>query len=218
MRWIIAIMLGWLLLPILLTAPNASAAPGAGYNWPLQPRPPVVRRFDKPAHDWLPGHRGVDLGGGAGQAVLAAGAGIVVFAGEVGGKPVVSIDHPGGLRTTYEPVRASITVGRTVVRGAVLGTLETGHAGCATACLHWGLRRGRDYLDPLELLRSAPLRLKPVHPSGAATMAYRATSTCADSRSARSRFHWRNDSSVRPRRQYPEIEAHSAGTPRSVRT
>ncbi|MDN2501814.1 M23 family peptidase, partial [Nocardia nova] len=143
---------------------NASAAPPAGFGWPLEPRPAVVRGFDKPPHDWLPGHRGVDLAGADGQPVLAAGAGIVVFAGEVGGKPVVSVDHPGGLRTTYEPVRAGVPVGRRVERGAVLGMLQSGHAGCPGVCLHWGLRRGRDYLDPLGLVRHAPVRLKPVRP------------------------------------------------------
>lgn len=144
----------------------AAAAPAGPFGWPLQPPPAVLRRFDKPAQDWLPGHRGVDLAGVAGQPVLAAGDGIVVFAGTVADKPVVSIDHPGGLRTTYEPVRAEVPVGRRVTRGMPIGTLEPGHEGCGT-CLHWGLRsegggrRTREYLDPLGLLHLTPLRLKP---------------------------------------------------------
>ncbi|WP_228834363.1 M23 family metallopeptidase [Nocardia abscessus] len=150
--------------------PTATAAPDARFGWPLQPRPAVVRRFDKPAQNWLPGHRGVDLAGAEGQAVLAAGEGLVVFAGTVAGKPVVSIDHPGGVRTTYEPVRADVPVGRRVGRGTRIGTLEAGHPGCATTCLHWGARaegggrRVREYLDPLGLLQLTPLRLKPVAP------------------------------------------------------
>ncbi|MFJ1456998.1 M23 family metallopeptidase [Nocardia sp. N2S4-5] len=164
MRRVIVFVLGWVLLPVLLAATEADAAPGAVFGWPLQPRPPVLRRFEKPPQDWLPGHRGVDLGGSAGQDVLAAGDGVIVFAGEVGGKPVVSVDHPGGLRTTYEPVRASVTKGHRVSRGSVLGTLEAGHAGCDGPCLHWGVRREREYLDPLALIHSAPLRLKPIGP------------------------------------------------------
>ncbi|WP_324188143.1 M23 family metallopeptidase [Nocardia higoensis] len=147
----------------------AFAAPTGEFDWPLRPRPAVERRFDKPEQDWLPGHRGVDLAGSAGQAVLAAGDGIVAFAGTVAGRPVVSVDHEGGLRTTYEPVAAAVAVGERVGRGAVLGILDAGHAGCpAPACLHWGLRResGRrgppEYLDPLGLLRLAPLRLLPL--------------------------------------------------------
>ncbi|MCP2299535.1 Peptidase family M23 [Nocardia amikacinitolerans] len=161
-------------LAVLLAAceaATATAAPGGEFGWPLRPRPTVERRFDRPAQDWLPGHRGVDLAGTPGQTVVAAGAGIVVFAGEVAGKPVVSLDHPGGLRTTYEPVRARVSVGARVSCGTPIGTLEEGHADCAApACLHWGLRReaGRrvrpEYLDPLGLLHFAPLRLEPVEP------------------------------------------------------
>ncbi|WP_425296607.1 M23 family metallopeptidase [Nocardia abscessus] len=150
--------------------PRATAPPDARFGWPLQPRPAVVRRFDKPAQNWLPGHRGVDLAGVQGQAVLAAGAGIVVFAGTVADKPVVSVDHPSGVRTTYEPVRADVPVGRRVGRGTRIGTLEPGHPGCVTTCLHWGARaegggrRMREYLDPIGLLQLTPLRLKPVRP------------------------------------------------------
>lgn len=146
-----------------------AAEPNGLFDWPLRPRPTVEKRFDKPEHDWLPGHRGVDLAGAPGQPVLAAGAGIVVYAGAVAGKPVVSIDHAGGLRTTYEPVDAEVPVGRRVTRGTRIGVLRAGHDECAAAaCLHWGLRRdgarrGRpDYLNPLGLLRLATVRLKPV--------------------------------------------------------
>lgn len=147
-------------MTVVLAAPG-SAAPGGEFGWPLAPRPAVVRVFDKPEHDWLPGHRGVDLAGSRGQAVLAAGDGIVVFAGIVAGKPVVSIDHPGGLRTTYEPVTASITVGRRLTRGTVIGVLDDGHPPCSP-CLHWGARRDGEYVDPLGLIHRAPIRLKPL--------------------------------------------------------
>ncbi|MEV5835994.1 M23 family metallopeptidase [Nocardia sp. NPDC052112] len=167
-RRLISIVLGVTGLLGLVAEQSVSAAPHGEYSWPLQPRPAVERQFDKPARDWLPGHRGVDLAGAAGQAVLAAGGGIVVFAGTVAGKPVVSIDHPGGLRTTYEPVRAEVPVGLRVGRGTRIGTLAAGHEGCAAACLHWGARREasghsrREYIDPLGLLHPTPLRLKPV--------------------------------------------------------
>ncbi|MCU1644523.1 MAG: peptidase [Nocardia sp.] len=159
MRLIVSIVLGWL----VLLAPQCFAAPVGGFDWPLQPRPAVVRAFDKPERDWLPGHRGVDLGGSPGQQVLAAGDGTVAFAGTVAGKPVLSIDHAGGLRTTYEPVKSSLPLGRRVIRGMQIGVLQSGHDRCPVgACLHWGLRRGHDYLDPLGLVRRAPIRLQPL--------------------------------------------------------
>jgi murein DD-endopeptidase MepM/ murein hydrolase activator NlpD len=125
--------------------------------------PPVVTRpFNPPPHPYAAGHRGVDLAGAVGASVLAAGDGTVVFAGMVAGRPVVSIDHPGGLRTTYEPVEAAVGAGQAVARGSPVGTLAAGHAGCpADACLHWGARRGEAYLDPLSLLAPPRVRLLP---------------------------------------------------------
>jgi murein DD-endopeptidase MepM/ murein hydrolase activator NlpD len=115
----------------------------------------VSRPFDAPAGPYAPGHRGVDLRGEPGLAVQAAGGGVVAFAGRVAGRPVVSIDHAGGLRTTYEPVEPSVAAGQVVSRGSPIGTLAAGHANCvAAACLHWGLRRGEAYLDPLGLLET----------------------------------------------------------------
>ncbi|XVV11535.1 murein hydrolase activator EnvC family protein [Actinoplanes sp. CA-131856] len=128
------------------------------FGWPLSPAT-VVRRFDPPAQPWLAGHRGVDLSGSPGTPVSSAGPGTVVFAGELAGRGVVSIAHAGGLRTTYEPVSASVARGDVVAGGAVIGLLEAGHAG-----LHWGLRRGELYLDPLALLGLGRVRLLPLEP------------------------------------------------------
>lgn len=139
----------------------------AGWRWPLVGTPRLVRRFDPPPAPWLPGHRGVDLAATAGTPVLAAGGGTVVYAGVLAGRGVVSVDHPGGLRTTYEPVAALVEAGDALAAGSPLGTLSAGHAGCpATACLHWGLRRGADYLDPLAVLGLGRVRLLPGGVSG----------------------------------------------------
>jgi murein DD-endopeptidase MepM/ murein hydrolase activator NlpD len=151
----------------VVCAPVARAEDGR-LDWPLRPRPAVTRAFDAPSPNWNPGHRGVDLTGAPGQPVYAAGAGTVVYAGELAGRPLVSIAHPGGLRTSYEPVHTSVRVGQLVSAGAVLGELVAGHAGCAAAaCLHWGAMWGpasrADYVDPLGLLASTPIRLKPLH-------------------------------------------------------
>jgi murein DD-endopeptidase MepM/ murein hydrolase activator NlpD len=159
------------LLSVLLTVGLVCAAPAAGDDgrvaWPLHPRPGVLRTFDAPAPDWKRGHRGVDLAGSPGQTVYAAADGTVVFAGELAGRPVVSIAHPGGLHTSYEPVRAAVRAGQSIDAGAVLGALEAGHPGCgASACLHWGAMWGpaarADYVDPLGLLETTPIRLKPL--------------------------------------------------------
>jgi murein DD-endopeptidase MepM/ murein hydrolase activator NlpD len=110
----------------------------------------------------------VDLPGTPGQPVYAAGTATVVFAGLLAGRPVVSLAHPGGLRTSYEPVRAAVRVGQRVTAETVIGELVAGHAGCrSAACLHWGAMwgpaSGAHYVDPLGLLRSTPIRLKPLN-------------------------------------------------------
>ena len=79
------------------------------------------------------------------------------------GRGVLSIEHEGGLRSTYEPVTASVTAGQPVEAGQPIGTLQAGHAPCAPAsCLHWGARLpGEVYIDPMALLRPWAVRLWP---------------------------------------------------------
>lgn len=164
MRWVA-------LMAVVVVSGLVSAVPVAAQDgrlaWPLRPRPEVTRSFDAPAPNWEAGHRGVDLAGTPGQRVLAAAEGTVVFAGELAGRSVVSIAHPGGLRTTYEPVRATVARGQRVGAESVIGVLEPGHPGCPrSACLHWGAMWGpasrADYVDPLGLVVSTPIRLKPI--------------------------------------------------------
>ena len=137
------------------------------WQWPLVgggSPPTVVRAFDPPARRWLPGHRGVDLDGHGATQVLAAGPGTVSFAGKLFGEGVVVIEHHG-VRTSYEPVDASVQVGDPVARGTPIGTLGAGHCG-SRACLHWGLLTGHGhqvrYYDPLLLVGPVRLRLEPV--------------------------------------------------------
>ena len=159
-------ILAALLMAALAGAGPASAEPGR-LQWPLRPAPAVTRVFDAPSPNWTRGHRGVDLAGSTGQTVSAGAAGTVVFAGELAGRPLVSVQHPGGLRTSYEPVRPAVRAGQRVHAGTALGALLDGHAGCPVrACLHWGAMWGpasrADYVDPLGLLASTPVVLKPV--------------------------------------------------------
>lgn len=144
------------------TAPRTHA-PRASYGWPTGRPASVVRGFDPPTATWGSGHRGVDLSLQAGSPVLAAGDGTVVFAGAVAGRPVVSIDHADGTRTTYEPVEASVAAGDVVTRGQTIGTLLAGHRSDGVDALHWGARTGpKSYINPLRLLHPAVIRLKPL--------------------------------------------------------
>ncbi|MER6561851.1 M23 family metallopeptidase [Streptomyces sp. NPDC001027] len=145
--------------------------PAIGRTWPVGARPPVVRGWEPPATPYARGHRGVDLAAPPGAPVRAVAAGRVFFAGRVAGRGVVSVELTATgappLRTTYEPVRASVREGDRVTPGQVVGTVEPSGSHCALTCVHWGLRRGGTYLDPLSLLPpwlrgTAPSRLLPV--------------------------------------------------------
>lgn len=125
------------------------------WTWPVT-NPDVARGFSPPAKPWLAGHRGIDLKGIAIQEVTSAGDGIVIFAGELAGRGVVSIQH-GKLRTTYEPVKPEVHAGDVVATGQKIGVLTPGTSHCSergeVRCLHWGLRKGFNYLNPLVLLK-----------------------------------------------------------------
>lgn len=136
-----------------VAVPGAQALPT---ERPGRWKPPVnplavLASFDPPAQDWLPGHRGVDLAAAAGSVVTAPALGTVTFAGMVGGRPVVTIDH-GALRTTYEPVVATVPVGHTLVAGQEFGMVGSG-GHCEAVCMHWGAIADEAYVDPLHLLR-----------------------------------------------------------------
>lgn len=150
-------------LLMLAAAPPVAAASAGVWSWPLD-RHHVGAHFDKPASDYGPGHRGVDLAGSAGDVVRAVAAGRVTFAGKVGGVEVVTIDH-GRERSTYQPIAARVKAGDAVRSGEVIGTLLAGPSHCAGACLHLGRLAGDDYLDPLELLSDAG-RFQLINPDG----------------------------------------------------
>jgi len=161
--WSTWALMGVLAVSVPAVSPSGPPVVAAAWGWPLAPPHEVVQGFAPPAHDWLPGDRGVDLAAKAGEAVVAAGAGRVSFAGAVGGTGVVAIRHTGGLVTTYEPVRPQVHLGQTVALGARIGRVVSGWARCRPrVCLHWGLKRGDSYLDPLGLVGAAQIRLLPV--------------------------------------------------------
>lgn len=147
-----------------VTAGRTAAARSLGPVVLPVPLPPVVLTpFRPPADRWGAGHRGVDLAAAPGTPIRAAAAGVIAFAGEVAGRPVISVAHTTALRTTYEPVLPTVPVGTAVTAGQLIGLLQDGHPSCSpVTCLHWGARVGADrYLDPLSLLTGIRVRLKP---------------------------------------------------------
>ena len=153
-------------LPALAVFAFVLGLPVAGPAWPVEPVA-IVARFDPPAERWGAGHRGIDFGAGTGQTVRSITAGTIGFAGVVAGKPVVTVLMADGRRVTYEPVQSSRAAGTPVASGDPIGTVAAhgGHCGGLAGCMHVGLLRGEDYLDPLLLLRR-PSVLKPLKALG----------------------------------------------------
>jgi murein DD-endopeptidase MepM/ murein hydrolase activator NlpD len=98
-------------------------------------------------------HTGIDMRGGTGTPILAAGDGTVVFADVRGGYGnTVIIDHGGQLATLYAHQSAiAVQEGQTVRRGQVVGSV--GSTGNSTGPhLHFEVRVAGAPVDPLNYL------------------------------------------------------------------
>ncbi|WP_456786503.1 peptidoglycan DD-metalloendopeptidase family protein [Cellulomonas sp. P5_C5] len=148
--------------------PPGSPPPAGTYRLPLAGPRDVVRAFEPPPVRWAAGHRGVDLRSALGAEVVSPVAGVVTYAGMVGGRPVVTVTDSEGRRSSVEPLVPVVGVGQLVIAGTPLGTLSADGSHCApSACLHWGVRVGDDYVDPLSLLAGAgPVVLLPLGSDG----------------------------------------------------
>ena len=144
----------------LLDGRFALASPGtvrpSGYRWPLS-SVRVTSRFGKRFHPikrrWKL-HSGVDLAADPNEAVLAAGAGMVVRAGWTAGYGYeVEIQHAAGLLTRYSHLASPLVLeGTPVQQGDALGL--AGRTGTATGVhLHFEFVRAGVPRDPLKEFR-----------------------------------------------------------------
>ncbi len=140
--------------PVPAASVPAAAVPAAAqlgtWTWPVSAARALVRPFVAPAGPYAPGHRGIDIRAPGGAPVLAPDDGVVHFAGFVVDRPVLSIEHTGGVLSSYGPVQTALVAGDRVARGQVIGTLLPGH--CASPCLHLGARVDGQYVNPLLFL------------------------------------------------------------------
>lgn len=155
-----------LLLMASLVLGGVAPAPAAGlWTWPVTG--PILRAFDPPANPYGSGHRGIDIGTAVGTAVAAPAAGVVSFAGRVGGQLYLTIAHGGALQSTASwLVDVLVHKGDTVAEGQVVAHTGWGHAADPLPHLHFSVRLNGAYVDPLDYLSpmdvSALIRLAPV--------------------------------------------------------
>lgn len=145
------------------TAPPAVAA--GTWTWPVVG--PVIRGFDPPDSPYGSGHRGIDIAAPAGSVAVAPADGTVAFAGPVGGRLFLTIDHGGGLESTFSWVATlEVRRGDVVQQGQPLARTGGGHTGDLVPNLHFGVRLADAYVDPLDYLESidlsALIRLAPL--------------------------------------------------------
>jgi murein DD-endopeptidase MepM/ murein hydrolase activator NlpD len=127
----------------------------ARWTWPVAAPHPVVRGYLAPPTPYGAGHRGIDIRAPDGAPLLAPDDGIVHFAGFVVDRPVLSIQHGGGVLSSFEPVSTTLHAGDVVHRGQVIGTVLAGHCTSGT-CLHLGARVDGQYVNPLLFLGGVP--------------------------------------------------------------
>lgn len=155
-------------LVLAVACPLPSAQADEANRWVQPVDGPVARAFAPPRTRYGAGHLGVDFAVASGTAVRAAGAGVVTFAGVIAGTRHVVVAHDDGLRTSYSFL-ASIAVsrGQHVQAGERLGASGGTGEGHDGTVLHFGLRHGDQYVDPMVLFEPVDLarvvHLVPAH-------------------------------------------------------
>lgn len=157
---------------ITSSLPGAAASAQAG-EWMPPVGGSVVREFVEPIATYAAGHRGVDFAAPAGAGVRAANDGVVTFAGSVAGALHVVVSHDGGIRTSYSFLESiDVHVGDHVRRGQIVGHAGGAGEGHGAGVLHFGVRVGARYVDPMLLFRPRDLtqmvRLVPAEERAAA--------------------------------------------------
>jgi len=142
---------------LVSTASLSSAAlPDAGprWEWPLASHS-LTAPYAAPATRYAAGHRGIDLSAVTGVPVSAPDDAVVRFSGVVVDRPVLTLDHGGGILSSYEPVASELPMGTAVARGSVVGAVAGG-GHCQAACLHVGVRVDGEYVSPLLFFARVP--------------------------------------------------------------
>lgn len=150
----------WLLIAVLVAIsplPSEPARADSG-GWMPPVDGSVVRPYEEPPAPFAAGHRGVDFGAAPGTPVRAANNGRVTFAGAVAGSLHVVVAHAGGIRTSYSfLLRVDVQVGDDVMRGQVVGVAGGSGEGHGPGVLHFGVRIGDRYVDPMLLFEPTDL-------------------------------------------------------------
>ena len=118
---------------------------------------PVADPFRPPEGPYGSGNRGIEYDTEPGDVVRAAADGTVAFAGAVAGSLYVTLDHGGGVVSSYSHLqRISVRAGAEVAQGEAVGI--------SGEMLHFGVRVHGSYVDPTGFIgvRRVRVRLVPL--------------------------------------------------------
>ncbi|MCE7482446.1 MULTISPECIES: murein hydrolase activator EnvC family protein [Microbacterium] len=144
-----------LLLVMLPGAAVGPPTPDPPWTWPVDGARTVTTPFRAPAHEYGPGHRGIDMSAPVGTVVRAPADGVVAFRGVVVDRPLLTLDTGDGLVTTFEPLESTLSPGAVVVAGQEIGTVARGGHTPAGE-LHLGVRYRDVYINPMLLFGEVP--------------------------------------------------------------
>lgn len=139
---------------VLIFVPSASGAPEC-FGLPAPVPGQVVAGYAPTGR--YSGHWGIDFDVPTGTVVRAVSSGVVSFAGTVAGNRTITIDHGGGLLTSYSFLDERWAHrGVNIASGQALGTSGLAHD---AGGLHFSVRIGGAYVNPLPLLACRPVAL-----------------------------------------------------------
>jgi len=135
--------------PSVTTQPIPAPLPANAPTWRWPTDGELIERYA----DGDPTRQGIDIAGRAGQPVLAAADGVVVYSGSglVGYGELVIIKHNDSWLSAYGHNRARlVNEGQLVKAGQPIA--EMGHTGAARDMLHFEIRVNGKPVDPLQYL------------------------------------------------------------------
>jgi murein DD-endopeptidase MepM/ murein hydrolase activator NlpD len=139
-------------VPASSAAPVEAPSPSVSFRWPVQG--PILSGFGPKGQGMS--NDGINIGAPKGAPVVAAGNGIVVYAGNEmkGFGTLVLIRHQGGWVTAYAHLdRALVNKDAVVAQGDMIGTVgKTGNV--STPQLHFEVRYQGKPVDPAGVIKS----------------------------------------------------------------
>lgn len=142
-----------------MAVPTPAPVVDTGWQWPLHNGAKAGAPFGQPREGYA--HKGIDFPTAVGTPVHAANAGKVTVAGDVNGYGYVVYLSHGTIETRYGHLSEfKVRVGDAVSAGQLIGLSggEPGAKGSGRSSgphLHFETRRGKDALNPLDVVKPA---------------------------------------------------------------